>query len=96
VNKADVWSPDEVNFMLFNGIWTTFLALPFLILSPRIIQAAELKYALLAVDAVTMIFWFAGYIALGAWLGNWLPSSLCKFTWCRVLQAITVLGSFEW
>jgi len=86
-------SPDEVNFLLFDGIWTLFLAVPYLVLSPIYFPAAAHKYALIAVDAVTMIFWFAGFIALAAEL----PSpKLCTGHVCDSMQAVTVFGAFEW
>ena len=79
--------------MLFNGLWTFLIALPYLTLCIKFFPALAHKFALLAVDAVTMIFWFAGFIALGAWLP---PPKLCEFSWCHALQAITVFGAFEW
>lgn len=40
-----------------------------------------------------MIFWFAGFIALGAELP---PPRYCHYSTCRALQAVTVFGAFEW
>lgn len=65
----------------------------YLFLAPAYFPALANRIAILAVEAVTMVFWFAGFIALGAWL----PSpSFCKGDLCNSLQAATVFGSFEW
>jgi len=101
VNKLDdfflFWDPDagSINFMLFNGLWTFLLAVPYLALCPRFFPVAAHKFAVLAVDAVTMLFWFAGFIALAALLGDDLEH--CPDgSFCGTLKAETVFGAFEW
>jgi hypothetical protein len=84
---------DEANFMLFNGLWTFLLAVPYLALCVKFFPDLAHKFILVAVDAVTMIFWFAGFIALGAELPG--PKA-CTGSPCHSLQAITVFGAFEW
>ncbi|RAL07322.1 MARVEL domain-containing protein [Aspergillus homomorphus CBS 101889] len=84
---------DTVNFMLFNGIWTAFVATPYLALSPMYSPRIAHIFIMLAVEAVTMIFWFAGFIALSVYLP---PSEFCHWSRCRALQAATVFGAFEW
>ncbi|KAL9014775.1 MAG: hypothetical protein Q9173_000566 [Seirophora scorigena] len=50
-------------------------ALPYLALGPRFLPAsANNKVIHLAVDALTALFWFAGFIALAAWYGGFTPS----------------------
>ncbi|RDL41715.1 Uncharacterized protein BP5553_01694 [Venustampulla echinocandica] len=86
-------SPSQVNFLLFCSLWT-LLALVYLVLAPMRFQAAAHKYAILAAEAVTMIFWFAGFIALAVLLGD-----IRCGRWggvCRASQAATVFGAFEW
>jgi hypothetical protein len=86
------WS-DTVNFMLFNGVWTAFVATPYLALAPVFFPQLAHRFVIPAVEIVTMIFWFAGFIALGVLL----PSpDYCHWGQCRALQAATVFGSFEW
>ncbi|KKZ63202.1 hypothetical protein EMCG_02407 [[Emmonsia] crescens] len=93
INRAGGYS-DEVNFLLFNSIWTLLIAVPYLVLSPLYIPKIAHKYALIAVEAVTLLFWFAGFIAVAAILP---PSQLCKHSAiCKALQAATVFGAFEW
>jgi hypothetical protein len=82
---------DSVNFLLFDSVWT-LVAVPFLIIAPMLSFAGHV-YAVLVVDAVTMIFWFAGFIAVAAWIS---PSDNCRSTHCRSLTAATVFGAFTW
>ncbi|OJJ95553.1 hypothetical protein ASPACDRAFT_82024 [Aspergillus aculeatus ATCC 16872] len=84
---------DTVNFMLFNGIWTAFVAVPYLAFAPMYFPRVAHILIMVAVEAVTMIFWFAGFIALGVYLP---PSEFCHWSRCRALQAATVFGAFDW
>ncbi|KAF2674464.1 hypothetical protein BT63DRAFT_10771 [Microthyrium microscopicum] len=85
-------SPSEVNFMIFCSAWT-LLAVAFLVLAPVHFETAAHKYAILGVEAVTCIFWFAGWIALAVLLGDigvryWTPA--------QVAAAATAFGAIEW
>ncbi|KAL8712808.1 MAG: hypothetical protein Q9220_003016 [cf. Caloplaca sp. 1 TL-2023] len=89
-------SPSRVNFMLFNSIWTLIPALPFLALAPRFLSAsspANMKVVYLAVDALTALFWFAGFIALAVWYND---LDYCFGRVCGVIVASCVFGAFEW
>ncbi|PKY03966.1 hypothetical protein P168DRAFT_319421 [Aspergillus campestris IBT 28561] len=86
-------SSDTVNFMLFNGIWTAFLATPYLAFAPAFFPHAALQFVVPAVEAVTAIFWFAGFVATATILP---PPRLCHGGLCNSLQAATVFGAFEW
>ncbi|KAL2367156.1 hypothetical protein RJZ57_008504 [Blastomyces gilchristii] len=84
---------DETNFLLFDSIWTFIIAVPYLVLAPLYLQKFAHKYALIAVEAVTLLFWFAGFIAVAAVLP---PTSVCRHSSvCKGLQAATVFGAFE-
>ncbi|EPS34178.1 hypothetical protein PDE_09142 [Penicillium oxalicum 114-2] len=86
-------SYDTVNYLLFLGCWTTFLATPYLLAAPIYMPRLAHRFVIPAVEVVTMIFWFAGFIALGAEL----PAPVyCRWSACRALQAVTVFGAFEW
>lgn len=80
--------------MLFNGVWSLFIVVPYFILAPIFIPALAHRFALVAVDAVTMIFWFAGFIALAADIGD--PQGCSKGSLCREMQAATAFGAFSW
>lgn len=93
VTHANAW--DTVNFNLFNGVWTLFIAVPYFILTPIFVPALAHRWALVAVDAVTMIFWFAGFIALAVDLGD--VSGVCShWSPCQGLQAAAAFGAFNW
>ena len=88
-------SPSQVNFLIFCAVWS-ILAVAFLILSPRYdTQARHVghKFAILAVDAVTAIFWFAGFIALAVFIG--VPNCGNNHV-CGALQASVAFGAFLW
>lgn len=85
---------DTVNFMLFNGVWSLFIVVPYFILAPIFVPALAHRFALVAVDAVTMIFWFAGFIALAADIGD--PQRCSKVPLCREMQAAIAFGAFNW
>ncbi|KAL4927810.1 MARVEL domain-containing protein [Aspergillus undulatus] len=88
------WNGERVNFMLFNSVWTFFIVVPYFILAPMFVPALAHRWALVAVDAVTMIFWFAGFIALAVAVGD---VSFCShFSVCQGLQAATAFGAFDW
>ncbi|KAI4180139.1 MAG: hypothetical protein L6R41_007428 [Letrouitia leprolyta] len=83
-----------MNFMLFNSIWTLFPVLPYLALGPRFLPAsANNKIIHLALDAVTALFWFAGFIALAVWYND---LAFCYGKYCKTVVASCVFGAFEW
>jgi len=86
-------SPSQANFLLFCSIWT-ILALLYLIFAPLRFPTLAHQYAILGVDAVTMIFWFAGFIAFAVLIDDWGCGT--RWGFCRVSQAAAVFGAFEW
>ena|SRR5438045_8060935 len=88
-------SPSQVNFLVFASVWS-ILAVTFLVLSPRYDDDGRHighKFVILAVDVVTAIFWFAGFIALAALIG--VPN--CgRNRLCQALQAAVAFGAFLW
>ncbi|KAJ9666104.1 hypothetical protein H2201_003782 [Coniosporium apollinis] len=57
-----VRAPSSISFLLFTSIWT-LLALIYLIVAPARFPQYAHKFGILGVEAVTMLFWFAGFIA---------------------------------
>jgi hypothetical protein len=89
---AQVGSPAEANYLLFCSVWT-ILALAYLTIAPVRFETAAHKFGILAAEFLTMIFWFAGFIALAVFLTgtrcyHWGP--------CRAAKAATVFAAFEW
>ena len=85
-------SPSRVNFMLFNSLWTILVA-SYLLFAPRLSHPLNHKYAILGLDAVTCIFWFAGFIALAVLYHDLI---FCVGHICSVMVASAVFGAFEW
>ncbi|KAF4469855.1 hypothetical protein FALBO_3295 [Fusarium albosuccineum] len=85
-------SPSEYAFMLFCAIWG-ILVLLYLALTP--LFAARLYHNLVALGilAVTTIFFFAGSIAMAAFIG--VPNCHGS-TFCQSAQAAVAFGFFIW
>ncbi|EEP79237.1 conserved hypothetical protein [Uncinocarpus reesii 1704] len=93
-SELSFFTSDIINFMIFNGVWTAFIVVPYMILAPMFFPIAAHLYAIIAVDAVTMIFWFAGFIALAARIPT---NSDCNGNpICGSYKAATAFGAFEW
>jgi len=96
VNVTGGWF-DAVNFLLFCSIWT-ILVLAYLVATPMFAPSLHNRWAVLALEAVTMIFWFSGFIAVAAVAaplhcfdnGNGNCDSL------NSMKAAAAFGAFEW
>ncbi|KAK5118583.1 hypothetical protein LTR85_008048 [Meristemomyces frigidus] len=86
-------SPSQINFLVFASVWS-LLALLYLVIVPwRFSETrAHHKFAILGVEALTMIFWFAGFIALAVFLSD----RVCFGHVCSAAKAAAVFGAFEW
>ena len=89
------WSPHSVNFMLFCSIWT-LLAVAYLLLAPTRFPKAAHKFAIGAVEFITMIFWFAAFVAVAVrWNNSWWGyAGRGTFYSCGV--AAIVFSAFLW
>ncbi|KAF2788539.1 hypothetical protein K505DRAFT_328861 [Melanomma pulvis-pyrius CBS 109.77] len=87
------WSPDSVNFLLFCSVWT-LLAVAYLVLAPSRFPAAAHKFAIIGVEALTMLFWFAGWVAVAALWGDLSCGSHGGV--CGAGTAAIVFGAFIW
>jgi len=89
--------------MIFTSVWT-LLALLYLALAPRFFSSVAHVMAIFALDALTMLFWFAGFIALAVFrsalevVANDIYTHGCSalFDVCPTLEAAVVFGAFEW
>ncbi|KAF2478760.1 membrane-associating domain-containing protein [Neohortaea acidophila] len=86
-------SPSSLNFLIFDAVWT-LLAAAYLIVVPWHFSEtrAHHKFAILGVEAVTMLFWFAGFIAAAVFLSG----RGCAGGVCRAAEAAVVFAAFEW
>jgi hypothetical protein len=78
--------------MLFNAIFT-LLVLAYIALTPLYFPRFFHRIASLALEAITMLFWFAGSIALAAgWAHPWCGGS----NYCGSVNAAVAFGFFLW
>jgi hypothetical protein len=93
-NPWDSWSPHSVNFMLFTAVWT-LLAVAYLVLAPTRFPRAAHKFAILGVEALTMLFWFAAWVAVAALWGDWYKPARHGSLWSTGVAAI-IFSAFIW
>lgn len=80
--------------MLFTSIWT-LLAVAYLVLSPTRFPRAAHKYAIGAVEFLTMLFWFAAFVAVAVrWGDSWWVGHRGTFYGSGV--AAIVFSAFLW
>ncbi|KAF2443647.1 hypothetical protein P171DRAFT_432859 [Karstenula rhodostoma CBS 690.94] len=88
-------SPVEVNFMVFSPVWS-LLAVAALVVVPMkfssLTTSAPVKFGLLALETLTMLYWFAGFVALAVFLRD----RICFGAVCDVAKAGTVLSAVNW
>ncbi|RMY38768.1 hypothetical protein D0865_13007 [Hortaea werneckii] len=86
-------SPSQINFLVFSAVWT-ILALLYLIVVPWRFSETKLhhKFAILTAECLTMLFWFAGFIALAVFLSD----RVCFGHVCSAAKAAAVFGAIEW
>ncbi len=96
------------SFLVFVSIWTILVVL-FLALAPRFVSSIAHPFALLALDLLTTLFWFAGFIALAVYdhnlhdvgfgdIYNGDVYGACSVlgNYCGLITAAVVFGAFEW
>ncbi|MCJ1307255.1 hypothetical protein MMC25_000901 [Agyrium rufum] len=85
-------SPSQINFLIFNAVWT-LLFLVYSSIVPVYLPRLANKFAILALETLTMLFWFAGFVALAVFVSS---LSICSGNVCRSAQAAIVFAAFEW
>ncbi|KAI9834508.1 MAG: hypothetical protein M1826_002662 [Phylliscum demangeonii] len=88
-------SPSQVNFLIFLSIWT-ILVIIFLTVIPRFAPSLAHGFILLAVEALTMLFWFAGFIALAVLVSRVSRYGIWNHRLRNTLRAAVVFAAFEW
>lgn len=90
----DQWSfSNTIYYMLFNGCWTTAIAVPYLGLAPIWQPRLSHEFVIPAVEIITMCLWLSGWIALAAQIPS--PSA-CTYSSCHGLQATITVAAVEW
>ncbi|KAF2016620.1 hypothetical protein BU24DRAFT_423000 [Aaosphaeria arxii CBS 175.79] len=88
-------APSEVNFMVFTPVWSILSVIPLILIPlkmPHLATSTVPKIGLIALEALTMLYWFAGFIALAVFLSD----RICFGTVCSVAKAGTALSAFSW
>ncbi|THX59689.1 hypothetical protein D6D06_01889 [Aureobasidium pullulans] len=85
-------SPSEINFLVFTAVWT-LLALIYLTLTSWKFERFAHPWILCGVESLTMLFWFAGFIAAAVFLSDLIT---CAGKACSSAKAATVFAAFEW
>ncbi|KAK1781478.1 hypothetical protein QBC45DRAFT_58207 [Copromyces sp. CBS 386.78] len=85
-------APGIYAFMLFNSVWT-LLILIYIALFPPYFPKMFQRTIALVLEWITMIFWFAGSIALAVYFGS--PTCGAD-TWCGCVEAATAFGFLLW
>jgi hypothetical protein len=81
-------SPSQVNFLVFASIWSILAIVYLAVISPPLGAGTPID----RIDAVTGIFWLAGWIALAKLIGG--PSTCTTF--CAAIQASVAFAAFLW
>jgi hypothetical protein len=86
-------APSQVAFLLFCSV-LTLITLAYLIVVPMRFAESKANHAgvITGVEGLTMVFWFAGFLALAVWLGN----RVCFGHVCSAAKAATAFGAFAW
>jgi hypothetical protein len=66
-------SPSEVNFLIFAPSWTVLTILALVLAQLRYSHLTSSKgaqWSLLALEGLTMLFWFGGFVALAVFLSD--------------------------
>lgn len=96
-------TPSSDSFLVFTSVWT-LLILVYLALAPRFFSALAHPIAMVGLDALTMLFWFAGFIALAVfhhqaedvYFGGIIQACSIAGGLCGEIEAAVVFGALEW
>ncbi|CAN9388898.1 unnamed protein product [Alternaria alternata] len=90
-------SPSEINYLIFAPSWSLLSLVPLLLLQlvPKfesLRDKASVKWALLGLEGLTMLFWFSGFVALAVFLSG----RICFGMVCDVARASTAISALSW
>lgn len=89
-------SPIEINYLIFAPAWSLLVLAPLILTSlskfAHVAEKGAVKWALLGVEAMTMLFWLSGFVALGVFLSG----RICFGMVCDVARASTAISAISW
>jgi len=83
--------PNQINFLIFVPVWS-FITIAYLEITPIYAKRASHPYAHFALEIVTTIFYFAGFIALAVFLSKLL---YCRGSVCASARAAAIFSSLS-
>lgn len=83
-------SPTQINFLIFAALWS-IVSVIYLEVVTKFFPRAAHPWAALAFEGTNVLFFFAGFIALGVFLSQLL---FCRGTVCAAAQADTAFSAF--
>ena len=87
--------PAPMSFLVFTPVWSLLALVALLVVQLKfayLTASAAARYGLLALEGVTMLYWFAGFVALAVFLAD----RICFGQVCDVARAGTVIGGLSW
>lgn len=86
--------PDAWCFLMFCAAWTVLIVIFHFIAGISFADRALIGYTRVAVEAVAVLSWLAGFIAVAVQISTDICSAGRNS--CGSLKAATVFGAFEW
>lgn len=86
--------PNAWGFLLFCASWTVLIIIFHLIAETSFADRALIGYIRVAVEAVAVLSWLAGFIAVAVQIATDTCST--GKSSCGLLKVATVFGAFEW
>lgn len=86
-------TPKSFLFLVFSGVFTVLLVVPYLVFAPKHFPELVNAYASLALEAITLIFWFAGFVSGAVYFNN---IDRCRGTICTNAKAGVVFAALIW
>ena len=86
--------PDAWGFLMFCAAWTVLIVIFHLIARISFVDHPLIGYIRVAVEAVAVLSWFAGFIAVAVQIST--DTCSAGKNSCGSLKAATVFGAFEW
>lgn len=87
--------PAQVSFLIFAPVWSLVTLVPIFLIPLKfghLLSSAGFRWGLVALDALTMLFWFAGFVALAVFLSG----RICFGQVCDVARAGVAIGGLSW
>jgi hypothetical protein len=84
-----------MSFLVFTPVWSLVALIALVVMQLKFahLTASPLaRYGLLALEGLTMLYWFAGFVALAVFLAD----RICFGQVCDVARAGTVISAISW